>query len=577
MTTMRRRGRRHLAAPQAAMSHGGFARQAARVAAVGSAASPATILADASRRVRVASRWQYLPLAIAVCYLVVLATQLATIVHGDGTNADVVAPYVLAKLISTHRGTVWLGASAWYSALLFDIVTRWLPFYRLVWEAAPFFATAAAIAATVWSVGRVAGRWAAVVAFSLLTCSLLVNLRTLNDHVLTWCSASLLIAGLVLVTDPRRPIRRSRWLPCALALGLLVAVNLASDPLLYAAGVLPVLIGALVANRRMRSERSREGVVYALITVAIALVGSVVVLHLMHSARIVPAVGPPLRAAQPSHVLGNVALWWRSITWLGGGWGAGGSALAAIVGPAAGVLTAAMVVLIPLVAFRETRAPAAPAATTGGGAQDVSAAAARIGFVVAWATAAVLISLAFVLSNAPSGLGTARYLVGVWFAAGALAPFVARGGRRTAVIAVAATVYCASGLVVLAGGAALGGSTPTQAQANAFLALARKEHASHGYSGYWDAGPITWETDFKLPVYPVIRCGYGLCQMKNAEESAWYRRRHDGRTFLIIDTAKPWLHQAPLSLGAPVASFHVGRSYVFEVFDYEIANRMATN
>jgi hypothetical protein len=393
------------------------------------------VVACAAWAVRVTSRWRYLPLAVAGCYLVVLATQLGTIVQADGTNADAVAPYILAKLISAHHGTVWLGASAWYSALLFDVATRWLPFYRLVWEAAPFFASAVAIAATVWSVGRVAGRWAAVVAFSLLTCagtSLLGNLTMLNDHVLTWCSASLLIAGLVLVTDPQRTVRRSRWLPGALALGVLVAVSLASDPLLYAAGVMPVLIGALVANMRMRTERSREGVWYALVTVATALVGSVVLLHLMHAARIVPTVGLPLAAARPSHVLGDVALWWRSITWLGGESGAGGSALATLVGPAAGVLTAAMVVLMPVVAFREARAPAAPAATSTGGDHDVAAA--RMGFVVAWAAAAGLISLAFVLSNVPNGISTARYLIGVVFAAAALTPFVARRGWRTAAL-----------------------------------------------------------------------------------------------------------------------------------------------
>jgi hypothetical protein len=554
---------------------GGLERRAHPATVAGALTHGTTAAAATARAVRITRLWRYLPAAVAACYLLVLATQLSALFRGNSANADAVAPYLLARLISSHHGTVWLGDSAWYSSLLFDIATRSLPVYRVVWESAPFVASAITIAATAWSVRQVAGRWASVVTLSLLTCggaALLDNLTMLNDHVLTWCSSSLLIAGLVRVLDPHRPIRRSRWVPSAVAIAMFVAFNLASDPLLYPAGVVPVLVGALAAHRTMRSQRGREGVWYALLTVGLALVGSVVLLHLMRENRFEVAAGFRIGLVRPSRLLGNLGDWWHSVTWLGGGSGAtAGGLLASILGPVAGVLTAAMVVLVPLVVAQEQRPPQAAAA---GDERDRHLAGVRRGFVLATASAAVLISAAFVFSNLPDGQSTARYVIGVVFAAAALAPFLARGPRSAAVIAVAATIYCVSGLVAVAGSSAQASQTPTQAEANTFLALAKREHVSHGYSGYWDAGPITWETRFKLRVYPVRTCGPLLCRYPNASESVWYSHRHDGRTFVITDTSKPFLHRAPETLGTPVASFRVGRSYVFAVYDYEIVDRM---
>ena len=200
-------------------------------------------------------RWQYLPLAIAGVYLIVFLAQLSAIVSSIGQNADAVVPNQIAKLISAHSGTVVLGDSAWYSTLLFELSTRWLPFYRTLWDLAPFIATGISFAAIVWSSWRVAGRWAASITLSLLVCAsapLVTQLGALDNHVLTWLSDSLMIAGLVWVLQPVRSPRPSRWLPVAVLLGLFVGLNLGSDRLLYAGGIVPVLAAALVVWRRSR-------------------------------------------------------------------------------------------------------------------------------------------------------------------------------------------------------------------------------------------------------------------------------------------------------------------------------------
>ena len=85
-------------------------------------------------------------------------------------------------------------------------------------------------------------------------------LGELDDHLLTWFSASLLFAGLVRMLDEISPLPRKRHGVLAVCVGLFVALNLASDPLLYFAGIVLVTLAAVVVCRRfpsaLREERS---------------------------------------------------------------------------------------------------------------------------------------------------------------------------------------------------------------------------------------------------------------------------------------------------------------------------------
>jgi hypothetical protein len=314
---------------------------------------------------------------------------------------------------------VWLGDSAWYSTLLFEITTRWVPFYRVLWELAPYIATAISFAAITWSVWRVAGRWAAAITLSLLVCAgapLLTQFGMLDNHVLTWFSDSLLIAGLVWVLDPVRPVPRSRWLPAAIALGLLVALNLASDPLLYFGGIGPTLAGATIACRRSANTRALEGVRYALLTCTIAVVGSIIVVHLMTQHQIVPSPGWTVGLAPGWEISQNATLWWQSLALLGGNAYSGGSTVLSLVHTAAAVLTVTAVAIIPCVVFVELRRGSTGKAANAERPPSVGSERplGREAFVVAWGASGMLVSAAFVLSTAPVDLGTTRYLVSAY-------------------------------------------------------------------------------------------------------------------------------------------------------------------
>ncbi len=525
----------------------------------------------------VAAHWPYLPLVIACAYLLVLLLHLHAIVVSLAGDADVVVPHELAKLMSSHSGTIILGNSAWYSTLLFERATRWLPFYRPLWDLAPFIATAIAFGAIAWSVWRLAGRWAAALALSLLVCAgapLLIQYGQLDNHVPTWTSDSLLIAGLVWMLYPGSPRRRSRWLAPAIALGLLVALNLASDPLLYAGGIVPVLAGALVAWRRSPSAATREAVFYALTTSAVAVVGALLVVHFMHQNQITGNPMFKITFAAAGALSGNFGLWWQSLLQLGGNFSSRTITFVPVLYACAAGLTLAAVLLIARVAQLELRGAHTPRELRATDAHE-SRVAARDAFVVAWGSSALLVSAAFILSSTPVGLGTSRYLVGVPMAAAALVPLLARRPETMALVVVAASVYCVAGLVSIARGEASPPSAVPQQAVDRFVALAREERVDHGYTGYWDASPITWNSRFHVLAYPAQLCAAGICQFGLGTDSSWYRPNGSRRSFLITDTTKPYMRSAPASLGPPAASFHVDGNYTFLVYDYDVATKIA--
>ena len=154
------------------------------------------------------------------------------------------------------HANVVLGTFAWYSTLLFDLATKWLPYHRTVWEAAPYAMAVAGAALTAWSVSRVASRWAAgltaVLLISTSPATLRVELAT-TQHAPSWFCLALLGAFAVWLERRRAP----RWpvvIVLVLVVGTIVGVNAASDPLLDIAGVAPFGL-ALIAARVLAPGR----------------------------------------------------------------------------------------------------------------------------------------------------------------------------------------------------------------------------------------------------------------------------------------------------------------------------------
>jgi len=87
-------------------------------------------------------------------------------------NSDASSAPVIGELYP-HRivGHVVLAILPFFSTLLFEDATRWLPLHRQVWEVGPYLLGLVSIALMSWASWRVAGRWAAALTAVILLCA----------------------------------------------------------------------------------------------------------------------------------------------------------------------------------------------------------------------------------------------------------------------------------------------------------------------------------------------------------------------------------------------------------------------
>jgi hypothetical protein len=117
---------------------------------------------------------------------------------------------------------------------------------------------------------------------------------------------------------------------------------------------------------------------------------------------------------------------------------------------------------------------------------------------------------------------------------------------------------------------------PTSSVSGPLIRLAEEQGLKHGYAGYWDASPITWQAKGAIQVYPVKTCPAGrarICPYHLHQISSWYRPRPRTRTFLVSDPTQPGSRiEAPRGLGAPALVRFIGPVTVY-VYGYDIASR----
>ena len=106
-------------------------------------------------------------------------------------------------------------------------------------------------------------------------------------------------------------------------------------------------------------------------------------------------------------------------------------------------------------------------------------------------------------------------------------------------------------------------------------AIAAREGAPVGYSGYWDAAPITWAAHFRVKVYPVSICDRGehLCRFDLHYISSWYTPRPGVKSFLLGDPSLALVPRPTPDLGRPSGVFHVGQITMY-VYPYDLATRV---
>jgi hypothetical protein len=524
--------------------------------------------------------WWWAPLLFVAAYLVTLALQFNQLLANIYLNADAASAPVIGQLFGATPGhpLVILGHLGWYSTLLFELGTRWLPLHRQIWEVSPYAMALCSAALMGWGAWRVAGRWAGAITATIILCAspgTLALLLALNDHAPTWFTIALLGAFVVLL-EQRADSLAVVWLSAlAIVVGVILGANAASDVLLTIAGAVPFLLavgGTWVLHPSRRTARAGA---FALATCLVAVASSVLVHAFMRHENVVSASDANTKVLVGAEAVGtNFKLWWQSVAVLGNGNFFGqtldfSSALAF----ACAAITIAGVLLAVRVARGEfVQALAARRRSSHEPEQSV-----RLAWCLFWASSLVLLSVAFVFSGIPENLQSSRYLVGVIYAAAALVPLLGGRGLLTrAALTAAVTLYAFTGWLALAQHRIVAPVSPTDQLAGAIAKIASREHLSVGYAGYWDAAPITWATHLRVKVFPVDDCdgSLHLCAFELHIITAWYTPRPGAKTFLLSDPAYPAEPSAPTpDLGKPIAVHQIG-SVTMYVYSYDIAARL---
>jgi hypothetical protein len=568
------------------------------------------------------ARWLWwAPLLIAAAYLVTLALQFNQLLASTYLNADAASAPVIGELFGLGgHPQVLLGHLGWFSTLLFERGTRWLPLHRQIWEAAPYAMALVSAALVGWGAWRVAGRWAGAITVSIMVCvgpATLALLLALNDHAPSWFTLAALGAYVVLL-EQRADTLAGAWLAvAAVAVGVLLGVNAASDVLLSIAGALPLLLAVGCTWALHPGRRTARAAAFALVSGGVAIVSGLLLRALMRHENVFAAKDAKTTLLVAGEAVGaNFKFWWQSIAVLGNGnfFGQELGFSTALAFACAALSIAAVLLVVRSTRDEFTRALAArrrssrerplpeeagalgepgamgrtgttPDREASGqgasihGAESPSEPSVRLAWCLFWGSSLVLLSAAFIFSGIPEGVESSRYLVGVIYAAAALVPLL--GTRSTlsrAVVTAAVTLYAFTGWLALAQQRLIDSTpvSPSDGLAGTVAKIAREEHLSVGYGGYWDAAPITWATHLRVKVYPVDDCdgNQHLCGFELHIMSTWYSPAPAIRTFLLSDPAYPTEPSAPTpDLGAPIAVHQIGAVTMY-VYPYNIASRL---
>jgi hypothetical protein len=464
-----------------------------------------------------------------------------------------------------HGAVTTLGFLPWYSTLWFELATRWLPFHRVMWEVGPWVASIAGILAVAWATVKVAGRWAGALVVVVLVCAgdRLLPVQIASDlHGSTAVCVCLLDAFLValVVRDGRVGGRWVNLAACVLVAAV-TASGLASDQLLYPAGLVPFAAAGLA---QLWWRPTRAGRTIAVTTVAVAagaVVGAWIAVAAMR-AHHVYAASNPLVFARWTDLVDHAAQLAQSLVDLfNGDPGGAGVGARSVLTVACGAVVAAGAVI----AWQAGRSQLRRLRDRRAG--DL----AREAHVLFWLLALLLPAAAFVLTtHAAEAKG--RYLVSAGYGIVVIAAVALSrmGLLARAAGAAAACVLVLGSVVALAKHDLVRQSSfPSSDFASTLGAFAGGEHLKFGYAAYWNAAPLTWDLHGKVQVFPLEACDapHGLCRPAAHFVSSWYGPRPATRTFLITD--KVYGPTAPRGLGAPAEVVTIGR-YTISVYDDDI-------
>jgi hypothetical protein len=542
------------------------------------------VLAGSADEVACPRHWRLLTAGLVLVGLanfVVLLVQAPALVHGLYLNADHASALVLPALAghAPQGSIVNLGDHPWYEPWWFMRATAGLAGYRELWETASILYGLLGIgvvtACAWWALGRLAGLLCGVTLIAVSE-SLRGVIYVPESHGLTILHGGVLCVGL-LVVYRKAVVGLSPRALLGIGLPLVVFTGAGlTDQLLLISGLCPFLLAPLLCWLRFRSPAWR---VVSLFAVAVSILSGVLALglsHLMQGQHVIHAPFP-IDFVDAEAVLVNLQNLIVAFASLGGGSFFGGPASGAnLLTFAAGALALlALVVTIRMLWLS--------IASTGESSKaSVAHEGGRELFVTYWGLTMLFVMGAFALTSLSATAANGRYLVGVWVAVAALLGALARTPiARTTLILGVALLGVLNLRVDLVEGVPAFGPGPGQKLAGAIEHFAEANGARIGYSGYWDASPVTWETDLRIKLYPIQACSAptGWCKYYNNEINTWYVPRRHVRTFLVTDIRPgvPFeVTSPPAGFGRTLAREDLGEGLAVYVYDHDIASDLGT-
>lgn len=508
--------------------------------------------------------------AAACVYALVLVRRLTDIAGQLTWNADYVSQMAMAesagsgglpaRAVIIQIGYFWL-----------DLATYLVPAHRLLWEFGPAAMGLATVALVAWSAGRLAGRFAGLLAASLaVAASPLVLSTELAQayHGSTWFAAAALGAYLcwLMTTGASRGLLVAVSSVVALVVGLATA----SDPLLIAVGDLP-FAAAIVVAWRTAPPATRSPHVVAGAASLVSAAGLAAAASLIERLAGFGSSFPRglTHVVTPAHLAGNMHQFITGVFEVAG-MPHGGSALGLVLG-----LLLVAGVLVPLAQLVvSVRRPVDQA---------------RFAVIAYWSASAVFVAGAFILSDVPADFleNSARYLVSLFFVGAAAVPmWAAASPRRAAALALPAAVLILANAAAVEHDATTGAFEPSFSFAlDEPISFLEAHGLTHGYAAYDEASPMSWKSGFALHVYPVTElfvapgdlCGPPspgrVCPYAYNSFSSWYEGK-GGPTFILVDPYMVRLGQPPPdALDTPTGVYQVGRFRIY-VYPDDVASHM---
>ncbi len=530
---------------------------------------------------RVATYLWLISLVIAAAYCIVFVVQLSGIVTGLAWIGEYASGFTLPEtLVRTGTGgkTVIASSGQWVS-LWFGLLTAKLPLHRQLWEIAPTLLYIATSLTVGWCVSRIADRRAAILAMLLgliaSPLALLIFMAAVAHNTAYPCTALVGAYLLWLARAARR--RRLVAFAVPVLLGIIVGACVASDLLVVVTAVIPLTVAAILAGMQ-RDRRSRFLALSALTTVAVAIPTARFINEIMHSLGFftlpTPAVIAPLSAlpVRAKYLFKGLQVLFNG--YLGGPRAPG--TLHTELGIASDVFMS--MALFVLLIFGICAISRLIRAALDRSAPERELQLARSLHIVYWVSSAVTACGAFWIAGETGG-GTIpheSYYATTIFSVAAVVPLLLLSGSLTSLLAVmGASVYIVASFVGLTGNYTdIAGAIPSYVPT--IVEIAQANHVTVGYADFQQASSLTWNTDGRLLVRPLIECqnspGAEICPFYQASVPSWYvpQKRH---TFLLIDNDGIGFHSRPVGLGKPLAAYRLGALRVY-VYSYDIASRL---